>query len=331
MLVWIGGSATAPGSTHHSGTRSHTRPSTSSRRSSIPARRSRASASRSPRFRRPEGVDGAAGRSRSEEARRLLDPVLELLIEVGQRDGGIVEQSGRWECPLWRAAGLEDHASGPLRRVMQDAIGRYAAELRRLQGLDVEIRVGLNSGEVVVRSIGSDLHMDYTAVGQTTHLAARVEQLARPGTTLITRPNASPRRGVRRGHGAWTRAVEGVGGPRRDLRALRADRCGLACARPPPMASPDSSGATSRSNSCSARSNEPVTGTARSSPSSESPASGNPACSSSSSIPTGPRAGSSSRASPSRMGKRRRTFRSLISSRPTSTSPIARTRTIAPS
>jgi hypothetical protein len=46
--------------------------------------------------------------------------------------------------------------------------------------------VGLNSGEVVVRSIGNDLHMDYTAVGQTTHLAARMEQLARPGTALLT-------------------------------------------------------------------------------------------------------------------------------------------------
>jgi class 3 adenylate cyclase len=69
---------------------------------------------------------------------------------------------------------------------MQEAIGRYADELRRQQGLDVQIRVGLNSGEVVVRAIGSDLHMDYTAVGQTTHLAARMEQLARPGTTLLT-------------------------------------------------------------------------------------------------------------------------------------------------
>src|SRR5204863_5397034 len=50
----------------------------------------------------------------------------------------------------------------------------------------VKIRVGLNSGEVVVRAIGSDLHMDYTAVGQTTHLAARMEQLADPGTIVIT-------------------------------------------------------------------------------------------------------------------------------------------------
>jgi tetratricopeptide (TPR) repeat protein len=57
---------------------------------------------------------------------------------------------------------------------------------RPLNGVSVQIRVGLNSGEVVVRAIGSDLHMDYTAVGQTTHLAARMEQLAEPGTTLLT-------------------------------------------------------------------------------------------------------------------------------------------------
>jgi class 3 adenylate cyclase len=44
----------------------------------------------------------------------------------------------------------------------------------------------VNSGEVVVRSIGSDLRMDYTAVGQTTHLAARMEQMAMPGSVLLT-------------------------------------------------------------------------------------------------------------------------------------------------
>ena len=69
---------------------------------------------------------------------------------------------------------------------MQEAIGRYAEALRRQQGLDVQIRVGLNCGVMVARSIGSDLHMDYTPVGQTTHLAARMEQLARPSTALLT-------------------------------------------------------------------------------------------------------------------------------------------------
>src|SRR5262249_6079007 len=69
---------------------------------------------------------------------------------------------------------------------MQESVSHHAEELRRSQGLDVQIRVGLNSGEVVVRSINSDLHMDYSAVGQTTHLSGRLEQLARPGATLIT-------------------------------------------------------------------------------------------------------------------------------------------------
>ena len=48
------------------------------------------------------------------------------------------------------------------------------------------MRVGLNAGEVVVRAIGNDLHMDYSAIGQTTHLAARMEQMAMPGSILIT-------------------------------------------------------------------------------------------------------------------------------------------------
>ena len=64
---------------------------------------------------------------------------------------------------------------------MQDALHRYAEEVRRRDGLAVQIRVGLNSGDVVVRAIGNDLHMDYSAVGLTTVLAARMEQLATPG------------------------------------------------------------------------------------------------------------------------------------------------------
>jgi class 3 adenylate cyclase len=83
--------------------------------------------------------------------------------------------------------GHEDHAVracyAALR--MQRRVNLYADELRRAGSTPVQIRVGLNSGEVVVRSIGSDLHMDYTAVGQTTHLAARMEQLAKPGSVLV--------------------------------------------------------------------------------------------------------------------------------------------------
>ena len=69
---------------------------------------------------------------------------------------------------------------------MQETVDRYADDMRRAHGVNVQIRVGLNSGEVVVRAIGNDLRTDYTAVGQTTHLAARMEQLASPGTILLT-------------------------------------------------------------------------------------------------------------------------------------------------
>src|SRR4029453_4114137 len=63
---------------------------------------------------------------------------------------------------------------------------KYADEVRRSHAAVVKMRVGLNSGTVVVRAIGNDLHMDYAAVGQTTHLAARMEQLADPGAIVIT-------------------------------------------------------------------------------------------------------------------------------------------------
>jgi len=125
-----------------------------------------------------------------EEARKILDPVLERMMEAVHHYEGTVNQVlGDGIMALFGApVAHEDHAVracyAALR--MHGAVRRYAEDLRRSQGLDVQIRVGLNSGEVVVRSIGSDLHMDYTAVGQTTHLAARMEQLARPGATIVT-------------------------------------------------------------------------------------------------------------------------------------------------
>src|SRR5258706_12909675 len=125
-----------------------------------------------------------------EEARKILDPVLERMMEAVHRYEGTVNQvMGDGIMALFGAPlAHEDHAVracfAALR--MHAAVGRYADDLRRSQGLDVQIRIGLNSGEVVVRTIGGDLRMDYTAVGQTTHLAARMEQLARPGATLVT-------------------------------------------------------------------------------------------------------------------------------------------------
>jgi len=118
-----------------------------------------------------------------EEARKLLDPVLERMMEAVHRYEGTVNQvMGDGIMALFGAPiGHEDHAVRACYAALRihAAVRRYAEDLRHSQGLDVQIRVGLNSGEVVVRSIGSDFRMDYTAVGQTTHLAARMGQTER--------------------------------------------------------------------------------------------------------------------------------------------------------
>jgi class 3 adenylate cyclase/tetratricopeptide (TPR) repeat protein len=125
-----------------------------------------------------------------EEARKLLDPVIERMMEaVHHYEGTVTHIMGDGIMALFGAPlANEDHAVracyAALR--MQEAIRRYDEDLRRSQGIEVQIRVGLNSGEVVVGSIGSDLHMEYTAIGPTTHLAARMEQLAAPGSIRIS-------------------------------------------------------------------------------------------------------------------------------------------------
>ena len=124
-----------------------------------------------------------------EEARKILDPILELMMEAVHRYEGTVNQvMGDGIMALFGApVAHEDHSVracyAALR--MQEAVAQYAEGMFRAHGVALHIRVGLNSGEVVVRAIGSDLHVDYTAVGQTTHLAARMEQMATPGTILL--------------------------------------------------------------------------------------------------------------------------------------------------
>jgi class 3 adenylate cyclase len=125
-----------------------------------------------------------------EEARHLLDPVLDrMMAAVHQYEGTVNQVMGDGIMALFGAPlAHEDHAVRACYAALrlQAAVQQYAAEVQRTHGVPLHIRVGLNAGEVVVRSIGSDLHMDYTAVGQTTHLAARMEQMAMPGAILIT-------------------------------------------------------------------------------------------------------------------------------------------------
>jgi class 3 adenylate cyclase/tetratricopeptide (TPR) repeat protein len=125
-----------------------------------------------------------------EEARHLLDPVLDrMMAAVHQYEGTVNQVMGDGIMALFGAPlAHEDHAVRACYAALrlQETVKQYAAEVQRTHGVPIHIRVGLNAGEVVVRSIGSDLRMDYTAVGQTTHLAARMEQMAMPGAILIT-------------------------------------------------------------------------------------------------------------------------------------------------
>ena len=125
-----------------------------------------------------------------EEARKLLDPVIDHMMEAVHRyEGTVSNLMGDGIMALFGAPlSHEDHAVracyAALR--MQESVNRYADGVRRTEGVPIQIRVGLNSGEVVVGAIGNDLKMDYTAIGQTVHLASRMEQMATPGSVLMT-------------------------------------------------------------------------------------------------------------------------------------------------
>ena len=130
-----------------------------------------------------------AGRD-PEEARELIDPVLERMIAAVHQYEGVVNQiMGDGIMALFGAPlAHEDHAIRGCYAAldMQARIAEYMPEVRRTHGCEIQIRVGLHSGEVVVRAISNDLHLDYSAVGLTTHLAARMEQIAIPGSVRIT-------------------------------------------------------------------------------------------------------------------------------------------------
>src|SRR5579864_8975934 len=122
-----------------------------------------------------------------EEARAIVDPALHLMIESVNRYGGyIVQSTGDGIFALFGApVAHEDHPQRALYAALriQDEMRRYSAKLRQAGELPVEARVGVNSGDVVVRSIatGAD-HAEYTPIGHSTSLAARMQALAPTGS-----------------------------------------------------------------------------------------------------------------------------------------------------
>ncbi len=126
-----------------------------------------------------------------EEARAIIDPALQLMMEAVHRYEGYVAQAlGDGIFALFGAPiAHEDHPQRALYAAlrMQEEMRRYSDQLRLKGGAPLYLRVGVNTGEVVVRSIRKDdLHTDYVPVGHSTNLAARMEQMATPGSILIT-------------------------------------------------------------------------------------------------------------------------------------------------
>src|SRR5215469_15330818 len=121
-----------------------------------------------------------------EEALEVLGPVLQVLMDViHQHDGFVNQVRGDGVMALFGAPiATEDHAVQACRAAiaMQAGIG----ELNRKRSTDIALRIGMNSGQVVIHSIGSDLVMNYDAVGKSVHLAARMEELAAAGTIMLT-------------------------------------------------------------------------------------------------------------------------------------------------
>ncbi|MEK6273008.1 MAG: adenylate/guanylate cyclase domain-containing protein [Actinomycetota bacterium] len=126
-----------------------------------------------------------------ERWRQIMDRFFQLLADAVHRFEGTVDKfTGDGIMALFGAPiAHEDHAQRACYAAldMQRTVGEYAGELRRADGVSLTTRIGVNSGEVVVGSIGDDLSLSYTAVGHTVGLAQRMESLAEPGKAYLTR------------------------------------------------------------------------------------------------------------------------------------------------
>src|SRR6516162_1944897 len=125
-----------------------------------------------------------------EEARAIVDPALKLMIDaVHHFDGYVAQPTGDGIFALFGApVAHEDHPQRALFAAlrMQAEVRRYAEKLRAEKGVNLQVRVGANTGEVVVREIRTGQHTEYAPIGHSTGVAARLEALAVPGSIVIS-------------------------------------------------------------------------------------------------------------------------------------------------
>jgi len=125
-----------------------------------------------------------------EEVHQIMDGCFKILMdEIHRHEGTINQFTGDGVMALFGAPiSHEDHAQRACFAALsvQKAISLYGEKIEKDCGIEFVMRIGLNSGPVIVGSIGDDLRMDYTAIGDTTNLASRMENLAKSGTVLIS-------------------------------------------------------------------------------------------------------------------------------------------------
>jgi len=153
-----------------------------------------------------------------EDAQRIIDPALQLMMDaVHQYDGYVAQPLGDGIFALFGAPiAHEDHPQRALHAAlrMQEEMRHYAEQLRRQGGVPIQLRVGINTGEVVARSVRKDdLHADYVPIGHAINLAARMETLATPGSIVVSEQTHRLTEGYFQFKALGPTQIKGVSGP----------------------------------------------------------------------------------------------------------------------
>src|ERR1700745_4395162 len=185
--------------------------------SRMPLRRSTANARRSLLFADIKGSTELMRDLDPEEARAIIDPVQQLMMAAVHRyDGYVAQSTGDGIFALFGApVAHEDHPQRALHAAlaMQEEVRRYADRLRAEGKIHVEARVGVNTGEVVVRAIETGGHTEYTPVGHVTNLAARMQTIAPAGGIAISEDTRRLVEGYFELRGMGTTEVKGIAKP----------------------------------------------------------------------------------------------------------------------
>jgi adenylate cyclase len=202
-----------------------------------------------------------------EEARVIIDPALKIMIDAARRYDGYVQNTGDGIFALFGApAAHEDHPQRAIHAAlrMQQEIRRYGDRLLQGGGVPIEIRVGINTGEVVMRPLKTgDSQIEYAPIGHTTNLASRMQAVARTGSVVVSEATRKLVEGYFAFKSLGPTRVKGLSEP---VNVYEVTGLGPLRTRLQRAATPPSWGVTERWRHSAARLNRPRLAMARSSP-----------------------------------------------------------------